>query len=260
MTPSRRSTDGPGMDASSGHSRRTSSIAPDSVMMRARTAFYGAGSMEDPELPHHDTTIQLSAALAGGAEARGRQLALLQAVVATADAATGVRQDGDALRVTFTDAYAAALCAIELQQRIEADNRTAAAPGVLRIAAAGEPGRDDRLCALAGAGQILVDTGVWERLGDPPDLQSGEPRRLGGPDAAAEIRWDPLPEPVVPLPARLEVARPELVAGRAEELARLEPLVARAAHGGRQVLLLGGEPGIGKSRLARELAVAAHAR
>ncbi|WCB96378.1 hypothetical protein DSM104299_05137 [Baekduia alba] len=216
--------------------------------------------MGDPAQREQNTTIQLSAALAGGAEARGRQLALLQAVVATTDAAVDVRQDGDALRVAFTDARAAALCAIELQQRIEADNRSAVVPGVLRIAAASEPGRDDRLCALAGAGQILVDTGLYELLRDEQDLDLGEPRRLGGPDAAAEIRWDPLPEPVVPLPARLEIARPEMFAGRAEELGRLEPLIARASHGGRQVLLLGGEPGIGKSRLARELTITAHAR
>jgi tetratricopeptide (TPR) repeat protein len=216
--------------------------------------------MGDPDQPEQHTTIQLSAALAGGAEARGRQLALLQAVVATFDAVTDVRQDGDALRVVFADPYAAAQCAIELQQRIEADNRTATVPGVLRIAAASEPGRDDRLCALAGAGQILVDTALWERLRAHGDLDLKEPRRLGGPDAAAEIRWEPLPEPVVPLPARLEVARPEHYVGRADERRRLEPLVARAAHGGRQVILLGGEPGIGKSRLARELAVAAHAR
>ncbi len=214
--------------------------------------------MGDPDrkVQQHNP-IQLSAALAGGAEARGRQLALLQAVVSMAEGATDVRQDGDALRVTFTDARAAALCAVELQQRIEADNRTAAVPGVLRIAAAGEPGRDDRLCSLAGAGQILVDEGVWEQLRDSDELQIEAPRRLGGPDAAAEIRWDPLPEPVVPLPARLEVARPEAFVGRAPELTRLEPLLA---HAGRQVILLGGEPGIGKSRLARELAVAAHAR
>jgi tetratricopeptide (TPR) repeat protein len=216
--------------------------------------------MGEPEQERHDSTIRLSAALAGGAEARVRQQALLQAVVATAEGAGEVRPDGDALRVTFSDAHAAARCAIDLQQRVEADNRTAAVPGVLRIAAAVEPGRDDRLCALAGAGQILVDTDLWERLRDAPDLELTEPRRLGGPDAAAEIRWDPLPEPVVPLPARLEVARPATFAGRADELTRLEALVDRAAHGGRQVLLLGGEPGIGKSRLARELAVAAHAR
>ncbi|WP_035125917.1 ATP-binding protein [Conexibacter woesei] len=217
--------------------------------------------MEDPVQPTaQPTTIQLSAALAGGAEARGRQLALLQAVVATTESVLDVRQDGDALRVTFGDARAAALCAVELQQRVEADNRTAAVPGVLRIAAAAEAGRDDRLCALAGAGQILVDATLYERLKDEPDLEISEPRRLGGPDAASEIRWDPLPEPVVPLPARLEVARPEVFVGRGDELARLEPLIARAGHGGRQVLLLGGEPGIGKSRLARELALGAHAR
>ncbi|HWH94907.1 MAG TPA: AAA family ATPase, partial [Baekduia sp.] len=236
-----------------------SSIAPGSVMMLASDGLHGAGGMGDADQAHQHSTIQLSAALAGGAEARARQLALLLAVVANADAAVDVRQDGDALRIRFTDARAAALCAVELQQRIEADNRTAAAPGVLRIAA-GEPGRDDRLCALAGAGQILVDVALWERLRGEEDLQLGDPRRLGGPDAAAEIRWDPLPEPVVPLPARLELARPETFVGRGEEQARLEPLIARAAHGSRQVLLLGGEPGIGKSRLARELAVAAHAR
>jgi tetratricopeptide (TPR) repeat protein len=216
--------------------------------------------MGDPHRKPQHNLIQLSAALAGGAQARGRQLALLQAVVARVDSATDVRQDGDALRVTFTDARAAALCAVELQQRIEADNRTAAVPGVLRIAAAVQPGRDDRLCALAGAGQILVDEGVWEQVHTSDDLQIEPPRRLGGPDAAAEVRWDPLPEPVVPRPARLAVARPEAFVGRAPELARLEPLLAHAGHGGRQVILLGGEPGIGKSRLARELAVAAHAR
>jgi tetratricopeptide (TPR) repeat protein len=215
--------------------------------------------MGDAEHPAQHTTIQLSAALAGGAEARARQMTLLHTVVATADGTLDVREDGDALRVEFATAQDAATCAVELQQRIEADNRTAAVPGVLRIAAAVEPGRDDRLCALAGAGQILVDTALWERLRGS-DLDLSEPRRLGGPDAAAEIRWDPLPEPAVPLPTRLEVARPEAFVGRADEVARLEPVLSRAAHGARQIVLLGGEPGIGKSRLARELAVAAHAR
>src|SRR5689334_20144346 len=126
--------------------------------------------MGDPDHPDQQNTIQLSAALAGGAEARGRQMALLHAVVATFDAVAEVRQDGDALRVAFVDPHAAALCAIELQQRIEADNRTATVPGVLRIAAALQPGRDDRLCALAGAGQILVDAPLWERLRGHDDL------------------------------------------------------------------------------------------
>ena len=75
----------------------------------------------------------------------------------------------------------------------------------------------------------MVDEAVWEQLRDSDDLQIEAPRRLGGPDAAAEVRWDPLPEPVVPLPARLEVARPEAFVGRVLELARLEPLLATPA-------------------------------
>jgi tetratricopeptide (TPR) repeat protein len=216
--------------------------------------------MGDAEPAAQHTTIQLSAALAGGAAARERQRALLQILVAAARGAITVLQDGDTLRIGFASAAEAAACAVELQQRIEADNRTAVVPGALRIAAAVEPGRDDRLCALAGAGQILVDAPLWERLRDDPDVEISEPRRLGGPDAAAEIRWDPLPAPAVPLPARLEVARPTAFVGRRPELDRLEPLFVLASQGSRQVVLLGGEPGIGKSRLARELAVAAHAR
>src|SRR3954454_24624158 len=90
--------------------RRTSSTALGSIMMLASDGLHGAEGMGNPDLPEQNTTIQLSAALAGGAEARGRQLTLLRAVVATVDAVTAVHQDGDALRVTFDDARAAALC------------------------------------------------------------------------------------------------------------------------------------------------------
>jgi len=216
--------------------------------------------MGDPETTAAHSTIKLAAAVAGGGSSHERQLTLLQAIVAAAEGAADVRQEGSTLRVAFGDAGQAAACAIDLQQRVEADNRTAAEPGVLRIAVALVDGREDRLCALAGAGQILADAEVWEQLRARDGLDLGEPRRLGGPDAAAEIRWRPLPAPEVPLPTRLEEARPVRFVGRRSELERLEPLVARAAQGSRQVILLGGEPGIGKSRLARELAVAAHAR
>jgi tetratricopeptide (TPR) repeat protein len=216
--------------------------------------------MGDGNPEAHRTSIQLSAALTAGDAARERQLALLRAVIAAVPGAREVRREDGVLRVGFGDAVAAASCAIELQQRLEADNRTAAVPGALRIALALEPDRGDRLCALAGAGQILADAELWEQLRGHPDVAITEPRRLGGPDAAAEIRWDPLPAPAVPLPARLEVARPVAFVGRRGEVDRLEPLLVRSAHGGRQLVLLGGEPGIGKTRLARELAVAAHAR
>ena len=42
--------------------------------------------------------------------------------------------------------------------------------------------------------------------------------------------------------------------GRTAELARLTALVDRAQTDGRQIALVGGEPGSGKTRLARELA------
>jgi len=217
------------------------------------------GESVDPPA-QHETTIQLTAALAGGEAACARLLALLRAVVATTRGAADVRSDGHTLRVGFTDAAEAAACAVELQQRVEADNRTGIEPAALRIAVALDAARGDRLCTLAGAGQVLVDAPLWERLHGLPGVDIAEPRRLGGPDAAAEIRWEPLPAPAVPLPPRLEVARPEEFVGRRPELERLEPLLVRSAHGGRQLILLGGEPGIGKTRLARELAVAAHAR
>ncbi|WP_187369078.1 ATP-binding protein [Baekduia soli] len=213
--------------------------------------------MGDPDHAELHTTVVLAAALAGGAAApsAGRLAAVVHAASGTVDAG----QDGDALHAGFADAAAAAACAIQLHQRIEAENRVAVAPSVLRIAIAGDAVAAGRLCLLAGAGQILVDVGVWEGLRGA-GLDLGEPRRLGGPEAAAEIRWEPLPAPAIPLPARLEVARPDRFVGRRAELDRLEPLMLRAAHAGRHVVLLGGEPGIGKSRLARELAVAAHAR
>lgn len=216
--------------------------------------------MGDGNPEGHTTTIQLAAALADGDAAPERQFALLQAVISAVRGARDVRRKGGVLWVGFDDAVAAAACAVELQQRLEADNRTAAVPGALRIALALDPARRDRLCVLAGAGQILVDAELWEQLRGHPDVAITEPRRLGGPDAAAEIRWDPLLAPAVPLPARLEVARPAAFVGRRSEVGRLEPLLVRSSHGGRQLLLLGGEPGIGKTRLARELAVAAHAR
>ncbi|HEU4975308.1 MAG TPA: AAA family ATPase [Baekduia sp.] len=200
--------------------------------------------------------MHFSAVLTGGTPGHARPVAVVRAALA---GATALRQEGDLVEADFADASDAAACAIDLQQRIEADNRTAAEPGVLRVALSAEPEAGQRLRALAGAGQILVDLEVWEAL-RAAGVAVSEPRRLGGPHAAAEVRWEPLPAPALPLPARLEVVRPEAFVGRARELERLEPLLARAARGRRQVILLGGEPGIGKTRLARELAVSAHAR
>lgn len=59
------------------------------------------------------------------------------------------------------------------------------------------------------------------------------------------------------LPAPLRVSSPFPFVGRADELAKLRMLLPSAEGEGRRVVLLGGEPGSGKSRLVREFAAEA---
>jgi DNA-binding SARP family transcriptional activator/class 3 adenylate cyclase/tetratricopeptide (TPR) repeat protein len=66
------------------------------------------------------------------------------------------------------------------------------------------------------------------------------------------------PTPAVPLPSVVTAARRGLFVGRELEVNRLARAWAEAKAGWRQVVLLAGEPGIGKSRLAAELAALAH--
>jgi ATP/maltotriose-dependent transcriptional regulator MalT len=56
------------------------------------------------------------------------------------------------------------------------------------------------------------------------------------------------------LPAPLRISSPFPFVGRTVELGKLSALLPRAAGEGRRVVLLGGEPGSGKSRLVREFA------
>ena len=56
------------------------------------------------------------------------------------------------------------------------------------------------------------------------------------------------------LPASLRLSSPFPFVGRSVELETLRTLLPRAEGEGRRVVLLGGEPGSGKSRLAREFA------
>jgi DNA-binding CsgD family transcriptional regulator/tetratricopeptide (TPR) repeat protein len=62
---------------------------------------------------------------------------------------------------------------------------------------------------------------------------------------------------VAELPAPLRVSSPFPFVGRADELEKLRMLLPSAEGEGRRVVLLGGEPGSGKSRLVREFAAEA---
>src|SRR3984885_3579143 len=59
------------------------------------------------------------------------------------------------------------------------------------------------------------------------------------------------------LPAALRISSPLPFVGRSTELEMLRTLLPRAEGEGRRVVLLGGEPGSGKSRLVREFAAEA---
>ena len=65
--------------------------------------------------------------------------------------------------------------------------------------------------------------------------------------------WSP-----VALPPRFVAARRTRLVGRRYELGVLESVWERVAQGAGQVLLIGGEPGAGKTRLAAETAGVLH--
>ncbi|MDQ5854899.1 MAG: AAA family ATPase, partial [Actinomycetota bacterium] len=80
---------------------------------------------------------------------------------------------------------------------------------------------------------------------------------LSAPISACEVAWEPLPVSSLPLPALLtEVSR--IFIGRDDELGRLGQLWKEASAGQRRVAFIAGEPGVGKTRLAAELAERVH--
>src|SRR5205807_1736877 len=111
-----------------------------------------------------------------------------------------------------------------------------------------------RLCDQAAGGQIVASTVVRDLVADRRDLLFSElgPVQLKGlADAvtAVEVAWAPVPERV----SAFGVAHHQSpFVGRESELSKLVGAVKRAADGERQVVLVGGEAGVGKTRLAAE--------
>src|SRR5947199_5087952 len=88
-------------------------------------------------------------------------------------------------------------------------------------------------------------------------IGSLELKGLPEPIPAVQVDWEPLPESLVPLPAFLtDIGR--IFVGRDGELERLGQLWKEATAGEVRVALLAGEPGVGKTRLAAELARKVH--
>jgi len=133
-----------------------------------------------------------------------------------------------------------------------------------------------RLCENADGGQILVSEVVRGLVGSRGghtfrNLGALRLKGFAEPLPASLVLWEAAPEPpelkepleqepasAVPLPPLLAGAGLTAFVGRARELELLERVWVRTQAGERQLVLLTGEPGVGKTRLATEFAVAAH--
>jgi hypothetical protein len=126
-----------------------------------------------------------------------------------------------------------------------------------------------RLCAQASADGILISATVKLLAGrcEGIEFHSAGELELKGfeePVEAFSVSWAPLAEETGaasrwPLPALLRSVPPVSYVGRVEERAALQEAMTLARNGARQVVLLSGEPGIGKTRLASYAAHHAHA-
>ncbi len=192
-----------------------------------------------------------------------------------------VKTTGDGLMLAFASAADAVACAIALQQATDQHaRRTLWGPFAIRVGvSSGEASREDndlfgvpvveaaRLCAAAAAGQIVVGDvvrlmargrgHVFSRLGDLTL------KGLAEPVTAYTVAWEPLADETaqvtIPLPPRFATVEPLALFGRTAEQTLLRECWAKASAGERQLVLLAGEAGIGKTRLATEAARAAHA-
>ncbi|HTY96958.1 MAG TPA: AAA family ATPase, partial [Solirubrobacteraceae bacterium] len=193
-----------------------------------------------------------------------------------------VKNTGDGLLVAFSSASAAVRCAVAMQQRFERRYRQAEQGLHIRIGlGAGESTVKDgdyfgmpsieaaRLCAQAPADGILISSLVQTLAGRCDGVEfcpAGELELKGfdKPVEALSVSWTPLVEETGgpsrwPLPVLLRSVPPISYVGRVGERAALEGATTLARSGKRQLVLLSGEPGIGKTRLASYAAHEAHA-
>src|SRR3954447_24722809 len=187
---------------------------------------------------------------------------------------TEVKNLGDGLMVVFATPARAVECAVAIQQGVEKHNRVQRDDqrmGVRVALHAGEPIQDEadyfgrpvviakRLCDRADGGQIVASAVVRALVADRRDLQFADlgPLQLKGLSEgvpAAEVAWAPVPERISSFGT---ASHQSPFVGRKQELARLVDALELAAAGERQVFLVGGEAGVGKTRLAAEFSRAA---
>ncbi len=188
---------------------------------------------------------------------------------------TEVKTTGDGLMVVFGSASAALGCAVAMQQGVEQHNRVSEHTVGLRIGLSmgeviseggdyfGDPAVEAaRLCALCESGQVLA-TGVLRALAGRRSRTQcrfvGQLELKGLPDPVetVEVQWEALEGSIdparTPLPGRLAVGPDVGVVGRVAEAESMADAYKRVASGGgREVMLVSGEAGLGKTTLVAE--------
>ncbi|HET9257367.1 MAG TPA: adenylate/guanylate cyclase domain-containing protein, partial [Pseudonocardiaceae bacterium] len=191
-----------------------------------------------------------------------------------------VKTLGDGVMAVFRAASDAVAAAAAMQQAVQRRSHRAAAPRlVMRVGAAlGDATERDgdwfgtpvvaaaRLCERCEGGQILVtDTvrAVAQGRTKAHFTRAGTITLRGMPYQTTiwRLEWAQMASPAaVALPGPLRVTEATGFVGRLVERSALRSALERSGSGSRQVLLVGGEPGVGKSRLVAEFAREVHAR
>ena len=200
----------------------------------------------------------------------------------TAHGGTLVDNTGDGVMATFNGAVAAVDCAAAIQQGVLRHNRHSPIAESIEVRAGvhvGEPITDDagryfgmavvvaaRLCAVAEGGQVLVSDLVRALCASRDHLAfspvgSLELKGVGQPVSAHALVVGAVEQSaVLPLADAVVPPVPLSFVGRATERAAIESAWGAAQTGGRRLVLVAGEPGVGKTRLVTETALEAHAQ
>jgi class 3 adenylate cyclase/DNA-binding SARP family transcriptional activator/tetratricopeptide (TPR) repeat protein len=208
-------------------------------------------------------------------ELRRRHFTVLRQALST-HGGTEVKSLGDGLMAAFASPLAAVRAAVAIQRAMTADSQGRETPLAVRVGLhAGEPiseGDDyfgtpvvvaQRLCDRARGGQVLASALLQGLVGNRGDhtfrtLGGMNLKGLAAPIAACEVVWEQPTAVAVPLPVPLERDESSIFVGRDRELTGLEAAWEAARSGRRRLVLVVGEPGIGKTRLAAELARHCH--
>lgn len=226
------------------------------------------------------TRLAMSVGPVRADELRDEHFDLLREVIASSGGRE-VKNTGDGLMVAFSSASAAVGCAVLMQQMIERRYRRAEQQLHLRIGlGAGESTVKDgdyfgmpsieaaRLCDQALSDGIFASAAVRMLAGRAAgvEFESAGTLELKGfpePVEAFSVFWAPIAEEGDapggwPLPAVMRSVPRLAYVGREPERAQVEAAIATARTGTRRAVLISGEPGVGKSRLAAYAASGAH--